>query len=70
MGLFTCISASIPRLSLDQYSRYVGLVEKSCSAPLIGEKYGKMVPKNPEGGHCQTILCLRGSLTFPLILIN
>jgi len=38
--------------------------------PLTGEQYGKMEPKYPEGGHCQSVLRAMGVLTSPFILIN
>ena len=50
-----CFSGRIPRLSLIQHSLYVGMVEKLPPLPLTGEQYGKMEPKYPEGGHCQSI---------------
>ena len=28
--------------------------------PLTGEQYGKMEPKYPEGGHCQSVLRSQG----------
>ena len=40
-----CCSGRIPRLSLNQHSLYVGVVEKSPPSPLTGEQYGKMEPK-------------------------
>ena len=62
---FGC-SGRIPRLSLNQHSLYVGVVEKPPPPPLRGEQYGKMEPKYPEGGHCQSVLRLQGVLTLPL----
>ena len=49
-----------PRLSLNQHSLYVGVVEKSPPSPLTWEQYGKMEPKYPEGGHCQSVLRPQG----------
>ena len=49
-------SGRIPRLSLNQHSLYVGVVEESPPPPLTGEQYGKVEPKYPEGGHCQSVL--------------
>ena len=46
-----CCSGRIPRLSLNQHSLYVGVVEKPPPPPLTGKQYGKMEPKYPEGGH-------------------
>ncbi|KAK2144591.1 hypothetical protein LSH36_745g02062 [Paralvinella palmiformis] len=43
-----CCSGRIPRLSLNQHSLYVGVVEKPPPPPLTGEQYGKMEPKYPE----------------------
>ena len=38
--------------------------------PLTGEQYGKMEPKYPEGGHCQSVLRPHGvSHIPPLFLI-
>ena len=37
--------------------------------PLTGEQYGKIEPKYPEGGHCQSVLRPQGVLTSPLFLI-
>jgi len=31
------------------------MVEKPPPTPLTGEEYGKMEPKYPEGGHCQSV---------------
>jgi len=50
------VRGTIPRLSLNQHSFYVGVVENPPSPPLTGEQYGKMEPKYPEGGHCQSVL--------------
>jgi len=58
----------IPRLSLNQHSLSVGVVEEPPPPPLTGEQYRKMEPKYPEGGHCQSIYVLRGFLTSPFIL--
>ncbi|KAK2146367.1 hypothetical protein LSH36_613g00010 [Paralvinella palmiformis] len=54
-GLTRTVSAfgivgRIPRLSLNQHSLYVGVVEKAPPPPLTGEQHGKMEPKYPEGG--------------------
>ena len=65
-----CCSGRIPRLSLNQHSLYVGVVEKSPPPQLTGEQYGKMEPKYPEGGPCQSVLRPQGVLTFPFILNN
>jgi len=64
--LVFCCSGRIPRLSLNQHSLYVGVVEKSPSPPLTGEQYGKMEPKYPEGSHCQSVLRPQGILYVPL----
>ena len=61
-----CCSGRIPRLSLNQHSLYVGLVEKPPTPPLAGEQYGKMEPKYPEGGHCQSVLRHQGVFNVPL----
>jgi len=55
---------AVPRLI--QHSVYVGVVEKSPPLPLTGEQYGKMEPKYPEGGHCQSVLRTRGVFNVPL----
>ena len=55
-----CCSGRIPRLSLIRHSLSVGVVEKPPPPPLTGEQYGKMEPKYPEGGHCQSVYVLRG----------
>ena len=34
--------------------------------PLTGEQYGKMEPKYPEGGHCQSVLRPQGVFNVPL----
>jgi hypothetical protein len=44
------------------------VVEKSPHPPLIGEQYGKMEPKYPEGGHCQGVLRNQG--VFNVFFIN
>jgi hypothetical protein len=61
-----CCSGRIPRLSLIQHSLYVGVVEKPPPPPLTGEQYGKMEPKYPEGGHCQSVLRPQGVFNVPL----
>jgi len=33
---------------------------------LTGEQYGKMEPKYPEGGHCQSVLCPQEVFNVPL----
>ena len=33
---------------------------------LTGEQYGKMEPKYPEGGHCQSVLRPHGVFNVPL----
>ena len=38
--------------------------------PLTGEQYGKMGPKYPEGGHCQSVLRYQGSFNVSLFLTN
>jgi len=43
MVWFGC-SGRIPRLSLNQHSLYVGVVEKPPPPPLTGEEYGKIDP--------------------------
>ena len=47
--IWFCCSGRIPRLSLNQHSLYVRVVEKPPPPPLTGEQYGKMEPKYPEG---------------------
>ena len=51
---------------LIQHSLYVGVVEKPPPPPLTGEQYGKMEPKYPEGGHCQSVLRPQGVFNVPL----
>ena len=51
---------------LNQHSLYVGVVEKPPPPPLTGEQYGKMEPKYPEGGHCQSVLRPQGVFNVPL----
>ena len=68
--LLFCCSGGIPRLSLIQHSLYVGVVEKTPPPPLTWEQYGKMEPKYPEGGHCQSVLRRQGVFTSPFILNN
>jgi len=46
------------------------VVEKPPPPPLTGEHYRKMELKYPEGGHCQSIYILGGSLTSSFILNN
>jgi len=46
------------------------VVEKPPSPPLTGEQYGKMEPKYPEGGHCQSVLGPQGVFNVPLYLNN
>jgi len=46
------------------------VVEKPLPPPLTGEQYGKMEPKYPEGGHCQSVLRPQGFLTSPFIFSN
>ena len=65
-----CCSGRIPRLSLIRHSLYVGVVEKPPPPPLAGEQYGKMEPKYPEGGRCQSVLCPWFFLTSPFMLNN
>ena len=38
--------------------------------PLIGEQYGNVEQKYPEGGYWQNLLHPQGSLRSPLFLIN
>jgi len=38
--------------------------------PLTGEQYGKMEPKYPEGGHCQSVLRSQGFFNVPFIINN
>jgi hypothetical protein len=64
--MFALFFGRIPRLSLIQHSLYVGVVEKNPPPPLIGEQYGKMDPKYPGGGHCQSVLRTQGILNVPL----
>jgi len=54
-------------MSISQDSLYVGVVEIPPPPPLTGEQYGKTELKYPEGGHWQSVLRLRGSLTSPFI---
>ena len=65
MMLFCC-SGRTPRLSLNQHSLYVGVVEKSPPPTLTGEQYGNMEPKYPEGGHWQSVLRPQGFFNVPL----
>ena len=51
-----CCSGRIPRLSLNQHSLYVRMVEKPPPPPLTGEQYGNMEPKYPDDGHCQSVV--------------
>jgi len=55
MWLFCC-SGRISRLSLNQHSLYVGVVENPLPPPRTGKQYGQMEPKYHEGGHCQSVL--------------
>jgi len=64
--LFVLCSGRIPRLSLNQHSLYVRVVEKIPPPPLTGEQYRKMELKYPEGGHCQSVLRLQGGFNVPL----
>ena len=59
-------SGRISRVSLIRHSFYVGVVGKSPPPPLTGEQYGKMEPKYPEGGHCQSVLRPQGVFNVPL----
>ena len=61
-----CCSGRIPRLSLNQHSLYVRVVEKPPPPPLTGEQYGKMEPKYPEGGPCRSVLRPQGVFNVPL----
>ena len=61
-----CCSGRIPRLSLNQHSLYVRVVEKPPPPPLTGEQYGKVEPKYPEGGHCQSVLRPMEGFNVPL----
>jgi len=54
------------RMSLNQHSLYVGVVEKPPPPSLTGEQYGKMEPKYPEGSHCQSVLRPQGVFNVPL----
>jgi len=65
-ALLACILGRISRLSLNQHSLYVGVVESSPAPPLTGEQYGKMEPKYPEGDHCQSVLHPMGIFNIPL----
>ena len=65
-----CCSGRIPRLSLNQHSLYVGVVDTSPPSPLTREQYGKMEPKYPEGGHCQSVLRPQGVFNVPLYFNN
>ena len=64
-----CFSGRISTLSVIQHSLYVGVVEITPPPPLTGEQYGKMEPKYPEGGHCQSVYVLRGVKRPPSFLI-
>ena len=44
---------------------FVRVVEKPPPPPLTGEQYGKMKPKYPEGGHCQSVLRPQGGFNAP-----
>jgi len=61
-----CCSGRVPRQSLNQHSLYVGVVEEPPPPPLTGEQFGKMEPKYPEGGHCQSVLRPQGVVNVPL----
>ena len=61
-----CCSGRIPRLSLNQHSLYIGVVEKLPPPPLTGEQYRKMEPKYHEGGHCQSVLRPQRVFNVPL----
>ena len=41
---------------------------ETSSPPLTGEQYGKMEPKYPEDGHCQSVLHLQGFFNVPFII--
>jgi len=64
--LFVLLFGENPRLSLIQHSLYVGVIGKTPPSPLIEEQYGKMEPKYPEGGHCQSVLRPQGVFNVPL----
>ena len=66
VGFFFSFSGRIPRLSLIRHSLNVGVVENPPPPPLTGERYGKMEPKYPEGGHCQSVLRPQGVFNVPL----
>jgi len=46
------------------------VVEKFPPPPFTGEQYGKIKPKYPEGGHCQSVLRPQSFLMSPFILNN
>ena len=60
-----CCSGRSPRLSLNQHSLYVGVVEKPPPLPLTGEQYGKMKVVT-----ARVFFVIRGSLTSPFIFNN
>ena len=70
LALLFCCSGRIPKLSLNQHSLYVGVVENPPPPPLTGEQYGNMEPEYPEGGHCQSVLRPQGVLKSPFIFNN
>ena len=55
-----------PNLSLIRHSLYVGVVEKPPPSPLTGQQYGKMKPKYPDGGRCQSVLRPQFFFNVPL----
>jgi len=61
-----CFSGRIPTLSLIRHSLY--MLEKPPPTPLPGEQYGKMEPKYPDGGHCQSVLRSQGFFNVPLYI--
>ena len=57
-------------MSLIRHSFYVGVIENPPPhTPLAGEQYGKMEPKYPEGGHCQSVLHHQGVFNVPLYFV-
>ena len=55
--LLACISEGIPQaVACSAQPLYGGVTGKPLPPPLTGEQYGKVEPKYPEGGHCQSVL--------------
>ena len=62
--------SGLSRLSLIRDSLYVRVVEKSPPPPRTGKQYGKMEPKYPEGGHCQSVLRPHWVFKRPPFILN